>query len=149
MIGGQKSTTEAGRGVGDDDADEDEEDVSSRRGEIPVKSSTLFIDGISHLVGYAQIQALFAQIGRLGKVFVQQHRKIGRRFRFGFLRFLARAHADAALARLNGVKLGGFHLSMTVARFPRVRGSSSRDSGSGALGRSQKGTEVGVLKPGT
>lgn len=96
--------------------------VSSSREELPVKSSTLFIDGISEKAGYAQIRALFGQIGRVGKVFVQRQRKIGWRFRFGFLRFLALAHAEATLLQLNGVKVGGFHLSVTVAKFPRVHG---------------------------
>lgn len=36
------------------------------------ESPTMFIDGITNLVGYSQIKEFFVQIGKLGKVFVQR-----------------------------------------------------------------------------
>ncbi|XP_057438114.1 uncharacterized protein LOC130730188 [Lotus japonicus] len=146
------SSTKQGGAVGDDSsllevslAEDDEADgkdgeESKRSESIFVGSYTLFVDGISEAVGYPQIRALFARIGRLGKVFVRRHRKIGRRFRFGFVHFLSRIHAEMAVAQLNGTKVGGSHLSVTVAKFPLAIISTLQHNGSKALVSSQSGT---------
>ncbi|XP_057444213.1 uncharacterized protein LOC130736394 [Lotus japonicus] len=107
--------------------------------------STLFIDRISELVGYLHIRELFAQIGRVSKVFVQRSRKVGRNFRFGFVHFMSKAHAEEAIARLNGTKLGGIHLSVTVARYP-VSGSSSRAQGTVGKSVLQRGVSSVLQK---
>lgn len=59
--------------------------------------STLFVDGISTSVRYHQVRNLFAQYGDLLNVFVQRTKKVGRQFRFGFVRFLSWDHASAAI----------------------------------------------------
>lgn len=112
--------------VGEDDDDGEEEAVTRRKGSMALEQNTLFVDGISDLVGYSQIKDLFSQIGRVSKVFVQRFRKVGRKYRFGFVHFQSTGLAEAAMARLNGTKVGGTHLSVTEARFPLRRGSSSQ-----------------------
>lgn len=58
--------------------------VAQERAEFPLLHHfTMFIDGISDVVDYSQIRELFAHIGRVGKMFVQRHRKVGRRFCLG------------------------------------------------------------------
>lgn len=49
------------------------------------------------------------------------------------MHFLSRAYVEAALLRLNGIKVGGTHLSVTVAKYLLVRGSSSRKFDLGVL----------------
>lgn len=130
---------------GEDEA-EGEEGVDSRR-RVPTlqERSTFLIDGISELVGYLQIRELFAQIGRVSKVFVQRSHKVGRNFRFGFVHFMSKAHAEEAITRLNGTKLGGIHLSVTVARYP-VSGSSSRAQGTVGKSVLQRGVSSVLQK---
>lgn len=67
---------------------------------------------------------MFSQYGKLVKVYVQQERKKGRRFRFGFVRFLARSCVNMAIKLLDGVRMGGASLSVVVARF--LSGGDSR-----------------------
>lgn len=51
---------------------------------------------------------------------------MGRIYRFEFVHFQSRYLAEATMTRLNGTRVGGAHLSVTEARFPLVRGSSSQ-----------------------
>ncbi|XP_057444367.1 uncharacterized protein LOC130736569 [Lotus japonicus] len=112
----------AARGGGNstqgDGVDEEGEAEGAEGEAVQLGRFTLFIDGISDLVGYPQIKSLFGKVGRVEKLFVQRNRKAGRRFRFGFAQFFSRVQAEAAVAKLNGTKSGGVHLSVTVARFP-------------------------------
>lgn len=55
----------------DGEAEGEEEEGSRRSGQSFLESSTLFVNGMSEMVGYPQIRAMFAQIGGLGIVFVQ------------------------------------------------------------------------------
>lgn len=63
-------------------------------------------------------------------MFIQRERNHGRRFRFGFVRFLSREHASRAISALDGAKLGGVVLSVAMAKPPRSRclGTASRDT---------------------
>lgn len=80
---------------------------------------TLFVDGIAEEFGYHQVRRLFAHFGRLMNIFVQCNRKIGRRLRFGFVRFLSSDHASSAIKTLDGVRLGRASLSVMKARFSK------------------------------
>lgn len=119
----------------DEEADEGDRDNSVaahlRGGEARRDGVTLFVDGITENVGYQQFKALFSQHGKPEKVFVQRERKKGRRFRFGFVRFLTKSCADMAIKVLDGVRVGGAFLSVAVARFPSVGVSAiSKEVGS-------------------
>lgn len=68
---------------------------------------------------------------------MQRNRKAGRRFRFGFVHFFSRALAEAVVTQLNGTKLGGVHISVSVARFPQWSTSKALNQGSASLGLNQ------------
>lgn len=64
--------------------------------------------------------AIFATAGVLRSVFVQIHRKEGRRFRFGFIRYNSNAEAENAIRRFNGLKLEGAYLVVKKGKYPTI-----------------------------
>lgn len=105
--GASKGSDTSGSGVTDaedDDAEGDEGEAVKRSGSQPLEWCTMFVDGISASVDYNQIRALFAQLGRIRKVFVQRKCKARRRFRFGLVQ-LSRALAETEMARFMGPRL--------------------------------------------
>src|ERR1044072_7970502 len=78
----------------------------------------LFVDGIADGVSYHRIRDLFYLFGKLRNVFMQRDKKMGRIFRFGFVRFLSRNSAVSALWALNGLKVGGSVLRVAWAKPP-------------------------------
>src|ERR1044072_6030860 len=84
----------------------------------------LFVDGIADGVSYHRIRDLFYLFGKLRNVFMQRDKKMGRIFRFGFVRFLSRNSAVSAMRALNGLKVGGSALRVTWAKPPSLSGSS-------------------------
>ncbi|XP_057454867.1 glycine-rich RNA-binding protein 3, mitochondrial-like [Lotus japonicus] len=104
-----------GDGIEDGDEAADEEDGSLPNQKCSGVSRvcvSLFVDGIAESVSYHQIRGLFAQFGRLVNVFVQRKKKLGRRFRFGFVRFTSWKVVAVAIKSLDGVRLGGASLSV-------------------------------------
>lgn len=84
-----------------DPVGEEIDSLQGSRGAGRSLSNTLFVDGIADSVGYHQVRKLFASYGRLWKVFVQRFKKVGRRFRFGFVHFSLWNHASAAINALD------------------------------------------------
>src|ERR1044072_8999306 len=85
--------------------------------------SSLFVDGIADGVGYHRFRDLFSLFGKLRNVFMQRSKKLGRKFRFGFVRFLSKNCAGSAMKALNGLKLGGSVLRVSWARHPPPTGT--------------------------
>lgn len=83
------------------------------------RKSTLFVDGIEEAVGYHHSRGLFSLFGRISNVFVQRKHKLGRRFRFAFVRFFSEEQEASAISVLDGLRVGGAALSVAPARFPR------------------------------
>ncbi|XP_057425644.1 RNA-binding protein CP33, chloroplastic-like [Lotus japonicus] len=118
------------------DGESDEQDVADENdGEDRVEgrsgspSFTLFVDGISEPADYYQIRGLFGQIGGLLNVFVQKQKRIGRAFRFGFVRYSSLDVASMAINLFNGVLFGGSILSAALAKFQRTgRGDQRLDA---------------------
>src|ERR1044072_9826056 len=96
---------------GDDDGEQGDDDD-------PI-ISPLFVDDIRDMVDYHRVRNLFAEHGKLRNVFVQRVRKLGRKFRFGFVRFFSRKDASKAISALNGTKFGGAVLRIWWARSSR------------------------------
>src|ERR1044072_8128832 len=106
--GGQDSSQRKVAGNGEDDGEQGDDDDAV--------ISPLFVDGIGELVDYHRVRSLFAEHGRLRNVFVQRVRKLGHKFRFGFVRFFSRKYASKAISALNGTKCGGAMLRIGWAR---------------------------------
>src|ERR1044072_1656121 len=102
-------------------------------GDDPIVSP-LFVDDIGDMVDYHRVRNLFAEHRKLRNVFVQRVRKLGRKFRFGFVRFFSRKDACKAVSVLNGTKLGGAVLRIRWAQ-------SSLKAESGAI-KDSKGAQV-------
>ena len=119
-----------------DDQDEGEGEIARRRVGARKFCTTLFIDGISEMVGYKQIRELFAQYGDLVNVFVQRLRKEGRRFRFGFVRYALEEHALQAISCVNGRNLGSAWLSVSVAKPPHKSDVDKSKLGGSAIASS-------------
>lgn len=119
-------TEEEDGGVGDDDGDEkfngSTGDHKSRWGIGSFVS--LFIDGISNGPTYQQIKYLFALFGRITSVFLQRKRKEGRRWHFAFVWMMSRRGAMEALSKLDGARLNGSFITVSVAKFPRAKSAS-------------------------
>ncbi|XP_057443972.1 uncharacterized protein LOC130736143 [Lotus japonicus] len=67
-------------------------------------------------------------MGRTTGVFVQRKKKSNRSAKFGFVRFCKAEDAKEAIQALNGLKLNGRHLKVSLARYPfftRGRGRKS------------------------
>ncbi|XP_057418341.1 eukaryotic translation initiation factor 3 subunit G-like [Lotus japonicus] len=71
---------------------------------------SLFIDGISEAVGYHQVRNLFLKHGKVKSIFIQRQQKVGRRFRFGFVRYILKEDTFAAMKRLDSFRIGGAFL---------------------------------------
>src|ERR1044072_3128420 len=114
--------------------------------------SPLFVDGIADGVGYHRVRDLFYLFGKLRNVFMQRDRKMGRSFRFGFVRFLSMNSAVSALWALNGLKVGGSALRVSWAKPPSpaasrvVEGNVPRGNGGmlSSLCKGPKSNEVRV-----
>lgn len=91
---------------------------------------TLFVDRIPDFSGYFKICGLFGHIGSLLNVFVQQQRRFGRAFRFGFVRYSSLEVVSRKISLFNGVLVGGSVLSVALARFPRLVASGRVEEGS-------------------
>ncbi|XP_057444408.1 polyadenylate-binding protein RBP47-like [Lotus japonicus] len=63
---------------------------------------TLFVDGLDDNMTYNIIKETFSKIGRTAGVFVQRGKKMHRRSKFGFVRFMTKADAQKAIQSLNG-----------------------------------------------
>src|ERR1044072_5503763 len=97
----------------------EEEDAGSGKSSSGAwRSYNLFIDGVSEYSSYSQIRHLFAQHGKVLNLFIQKQKKPGRRFRFGFVRFASKKQAVEAKDKVNGVKINGEAISVSVAKYP-------------------------------
>lgn len=120
VLGSQRRLVSGSSGTDSDEDlldDEAGEDPTIGGGRAP--SFTLFIDGISEPTSYYHIRGLFGQIGSLLNVFVQKQRRIGRDFRFGFVRYSTREVASMAINLFNGVLMGGLDSVSYACKIPK------------------------------
>ena len=64
------------------------------------------------------MKMLFARYGRIESVFVQRQRRLGRKFRFGFIRFKIMKEVVEAAKNMIGWQLNSAYLHVNVAKFP-------------------------------
>lgn len=76
----------------------------------------LFIDNILVAMGCHQVGDLFLKRGKVKNVFIQRERKSGRRFHFGFVRYVLKKDALSAMKRLDGFRIGGAFLFVAPAK---------------------------------
>src|ERR1044072_2616352 len=79
---------------------------------------SLFIDGLKEDTSYNQLKSLFKCFESVARIFVQKEKKANRRWKFGFVRFKAKAEALKAMKTLQGRRLNGNVITISRARYP-------------------------------
>lgn len=77
----------------------------------------VFIDGLGDRITMVKLLSIFSKAGNLRDVFIQQRKKVGRRFRFGFVRFQRNEEAWKAIRMFNGLRLEGNFLAVQKANY--------------------------------
>ncbi|CAO2827513.1 unnamed protein product [Amaranthus hypochondriacus] len=80
---------------------------------------TLFVDGICSSTSINVLRLLFKGIGVVVDVFISRKSRTSRKDRFGFVRFKYREEAERAIKELNGQRLDGGTLRISMAKYKR------------------------------
>jgi RNA recognition motif-containing protein len=96
--------------------------------------SKLYVSNLSYDITDAMLEQLFAAHGTVRSARVIVDRDTGRSRGFGFVEMGSDQEAQAAIAALNGQKVGGRTLNVNEAR-PRTEGGGGRGGSGGGGGR--------------
>ncbi|CAO2832812.1 unnamed protein product [Amaranthus hypochondriacus] len=80
---------------------------------------TLFIDGISESSTMEDLKTLFQEKGKLLDVYISKKKRPNRKQRFGFVRFEGVREARKAIMNINGKKLKGEKLFVSMAKYSK------------------------------
>lgn len=87
-------------------------------------ATRLFVGGIPFATTEEELTAFFNQVGTVVGVQIVKDRMTNRSRGFGFVEYGTEEEANEAVAKLNGVELGGRKLAVSTAR---PRDSQPRD----------------------
>ncbi len=80
----------------------------------------LFVGNLSYNQTEADVEALFAQFGKVVSVAIPTDRDTGRKRGFAFVEMDTEAEAEAAIQNLNGRDVDGRQLAVNLSK-PKVR----------------------------
>lgn len=86
------------------------------------------MDGLEDRTSYNQVRMVFERYGKLGNVFVSKTRRIGRAYKFGFVRFCWKKEGLEAMKALDKKRLNRTFLSINPAKCPRVERNRRKHS---------------------
>lgn len=98
----------------------------------------IFVGNLDFAATETTIRSLFEPYGNVESVSVVTDRDTGRSRGFAFVEMADSSEADAAIAALNGVDLGGRALNVNEAR-PKPEGGGFRTSRGGEAPRQRRG----------
>lgn len=94
-------------------------------------SKRLFVGGLPYTVTSAQLEEMFAKVGRVTSATVISDKYTGRSKGFGFVEMEDDAEADKAIETLNQTDLEGRKIAVNVARPMEAREPRSYGGGGG------------------
>jgi cold-inducible RNA-binding protein len=98
----------------------------------------LFVGNLSFQTTEADLRALFATFGQIGRVHMAMDRETGRARGFGFVEMTVDDEAAKAIAALDGKEVNGRNIKVNEAR-PKERSSGGGFSGRGNFGGGKSG----------
>lgn len=93
----------------------------------------LYVGNLAYSATEEELKSLFGQAGAVTSVAVIKDRETGRSKGFAFVEMASEADAQQAIDMLNGKKVGGRDLRVSIAR-PREEGGGGGGGGRGGFG---------------
>jgi RNA recognition motif-containing protein len=94
----------------------------------------LFVGNLTFATTSAELESLFAQVGKVESATVVTDRDSGRSRGFGFVEMSSQAEAEQAITELNGRDVGGRQINVSAAKEREAR-SGGGGGGGGRGGR--------------
>ncbi|KAI1828537.1 hypothetical protein F4861DRAFT_7133 [Xylaria intraflava] len=92
--------------------------------------SKLFIGGLAWHTDEGTLRQKFEEFGAVEEAVIVKDRETGRSRGFGFVRYLSEAHAENAIASMNGVEFDGRQIRVDKASDTGPRNNHGRGGGS-------------------
>ena len=102
----------------------------------------LYVGNLAYSATEEELKSLFGQAGAVTSVAVIKDRETGRSKGFAFVEMASEADAQQAIDMLNGKKVGGRDLRVSIAR-PREEGGGGGGGGGGRGGFGSRGGNRG------
>ena len=93
----------------------------------------LYVGNLAYSATEEELKSMFGQAGTVTSVAVIKDRETGRSKGFAFVEMASEADAQQAIDMLNGKKVGGRDLRVSIAR-PREEGGGGGGGGRGGFG---------------